>query len=206
MPRSLSLLPSILFLGLVMSSPLVVSAQEPVSEPMLDSCRVLPPNIVAIPAVRAMVLDLAAMSDTFRQQCALVGRAADVRVRIHLVPRTRVPAARASTEMLRVAPGALFAIVELPIGRDFAELLGHEFEHIVEQIAGLCLRTLARAGNAGVTETGRGAFETERATRVGRQVAAEADDGIRVRRQAHLASRTPTRDVVFNVAVRPRSR
>ncbi len=58
-----------------------------------------------------------------------------------------------------------------PFG-DHVELIAHEFEHIIEQLEGVKLRRLANDPSAGVHDL-RYAYETERAYKVGRQVARE---------------------------------
>jgi hypothetical protein len=63
--------------------------------------------------------------------------------------------------------------VNVPPGRDHAELVAHEFEHVIEQIEGLDLRRLSKQHGAGVWEVERGWFESGRALDVGRMVRAE---------------------------------
>ena len=58
---------------------------------------------------------------------------------------------------------------------DFIELIAHEFEHIIEQLDGLDLSRLARLAPATAWTTGRVMFETQRATQMGRVVAAEVE-------------------------------
>jgi hypothetical protein len=55
----------------------------------------------------------------------------------------------------------------------FGELLGHEFEHIVEQVEGINLRVLSRQRGSGVREVERELFETDRAQQAGRNIAEE---------------------------------
>lgn len=184
MTRSLFLVFGALLFGLSVSATPVQAEQQ--GEDATVTCEQVPPNITASRSVRAMVLELAAMSETFREQCATVARAVGVRVRINLVPRPRDAFARASTEM-RWYASVLVALVELPVARDSAELLAHEFEHIVEQIAGVCLTSLVRSGGSEATQSGNGAFETRRAVRIGRQVAAEVEAANRLRRLAAAA-------------------
>ncbi|HEX2341601.1 MAG TPA: hypothetical protein VHI98_14080 [Vicinamibacterales bacterium] len=64
------------------------------------------------------------------------------------------------------------AVVELPPFGDHVELIAHEFEHIVEQLEGVELRRLANDPSAGVHDL-QYAYETERAYKVGQQVARE---------------------------------
>jgi hypothetical protein len=55
------------------------------------------------------------------------------------------------------------------------ELIGHEFEHLLEQIEGLDLKRLARVKGSGVRVLEGRVFETDRAQAAGRLVAAEMD-------------------------------
>ena len=65
------------------------------------------------------------------------------------------------------------AEIHLPPSSDHAELLAHEFEHVLEQIEGLDLRSLARVKDSGVDESDDAVFETDRAQAAGRIVKAE---------------------------------
>jgi hypothetical protein len=65
------------------------------------------------------------------------------------------------------------ADVHLPPGTDYSELIGHEFEHLLEQVEGLDLRRLARVRGSGVWSVERELFESDRAQDAGRIVAAE---------------------------------
>ena len=66
------------------------------------------------------------------------------------------------------------ADVHLPPTNGLTELVGHEFEHLIEQIEGLDLKRLARVKGSGVHEAEGRMFETDRAQAAGRVVAAEA--------------------------------
>jgi hypothetical protein len=68
------------------------------------------------------------------------------------------------------------AIIEIPVTREFPELLAHEFEHVLEQVDGLKLVELARKRGGGVLERPDGSFETSRAIEAGRAVALEFDE------------------------------
>ncbi len=58
---------------------------------------------------------------------------------------------------------------------DLIELIAHEVEHIIEQLDGLDLARLARLAPVTVWATGDQRFETQRATQMGRLVAAEVE-------------------------------
>jgi len=55
----------------------------------------------------------------------------------------------------------------------YAEILGHEFEHVLEQIEGLDLSALASTGRSGVYRHPDGSYETTRAREAGLVVARE---------------------------------
>ena len=62
--------------------------------------------------------------------------------------------------------------MEVPAGTLFAELLAHEFEHVLEQIEGVDLAALAASSGA-ARQVEAGVFESERARAAGRAVAGE---------------------------------
>jgi hypothetical protein len=93
-----------------------------------------------------------------------------VRVAVRLDLRSRTY--RARSILSRHQYGLITAVVELPPFGDHVELIAHEFEHIVEQLEGVELRRLANDPSAGVHDL-QYAYETERAYKVGQQVARE---------------------------------
>jgi hypothetical protein len=191
--RSFLLFVIVLVLILLPLSSLALAQEVPFENPhspglISESCHTLPANIDAGRAGRELLLAVADMSATFRGQCAAVGRAPHLQVVIHLVGRLHTSAARAITEIRRRPGNELTAIMNLPVSVDSPELLAHEFEHLVEQLDGLCLRTLVAKGAPGVTQNGSGAYETFRAKRVGRQVAAEVQETVRTRRLRRQAA------------------
>ena len=103
----------------------------------------------------AVVDDLLDASTTFAQQCQQVAGAALVAIRT--LPRDEESCCRARAAIRRYDSGALIAVIELPAfrtRREYAELLGHEFEHILEQIDNAVLgpaSEIPRARVAGLT-------------------------------------------------------
>jgi hypothetical protein len=57
----------------------------------------------------------------------------------------------------------------------YAEIIGHEFEHAIEQIEGVDLRALASTRGSCVYRHADGSFETKRARQAGLAVAREFD-------------------------------
>jgi hypothetical protein len=85
--------------------------------------------------------------------------------------------AQAETAVRHAGGGRLSATVRIKLPNDeptIAELIGHELEHIIEQLDGVDLSRVAlrSARSSGVRVTG-GKFETERARRVGMTVREE---------------------------------
>ena len=140
------------------------------------ACTVQSPSIQTDDTFEPVVTDLLAASPTFSSQ---YGRIADVRlarVSVRQLPKGEESCCRARTTIRRYASGALIAWVEIPSPRtrlEYAELLGHEFEHILEQIDSVDLNAQAGRGT-GVARLGNGAYETARAHRAGQAVALEA--------------------------------
>jgi hypothetical protein len=141
------------------------------------ACQELPGNIHVTPVLQPVVVSLLEMSPTFSLQCARIAALPTVRVTVGLMAKNEESCCRARTEFRRYPSGVLFALVEIPSPRsqaEYAELLGHEFEHIVEQLELL-------EAKSGTTELNRatrsrsGIYETERAQWVGKAVAEEAE-------------------------------
>jgi hypothetical protein len=162
------------------------ATQEISEEPAWLDCQTMPANISAGRA-GALVLEAAAMSETFRRQCATLARAAHLTVQIYFVGRMHTSLARATTEIWRRPGKGLMAIVHVPVSTDAIELLAHEFEHLVEELDGVCLQTMLANGEPGVTRNASGAYETFRAKRAGLQVAAEVARATRLRARGRSA-------------------
>jgi hypothetical protein len=125
------------------------------------------------PCLVKQVQSMLQRSETFRAQMAAIARADGVGIAIAFDPAGRGPAAEA--EIRRFTTGALLAVIRIRSTVDHAELLGHEMEHILEQIEGVPVVRLART-RKGAWATGN-KYETERAIRVGRQVGREMRGG-----------------------------
>jgi hypothetical protein len=118
--------------------------------------------------------DVLAASPTVRSQFERIASAAGVRVYITLA--LELPADRLSQTVFRSSADGLEARVEIstPLRADeYAELLAHEFEHVLEQLEGLNLASLARRGEPGVARLPDGAYETQRAIGAGRRASRE---------------------------------
>lgn len=129
------------------------------------------------PALRPVVADLCRRSATFRRQVIRLVRHTGLEVRLEPGQFSTFGRVRARSAITRVDGRLRTARVEVPSGNSVlqAELVAHEFEHILEQLDGVDLA--AWAGRSGVYRVGSGdrdgPFETERARQIGRVVAAE---------------------------------
>ena len=110
-------------------------------------------------------------SATFRAQCERIAEAGNVTITVRI--DTAIPAHCRAFTVVQRRNGRIRAEVHLPPNSDHSELLAHEFEHVLEQIEGLDLRTLARVKGSGVREIEYDLFETDRAQAAGRVVAVE---------------------------------
>lgn len=133
-----------------------------------------------LPANVDMALDLARVlrriydrSPTFRAQCERIASADNLRVTVRI--DTRIPSRCRAFTIVHRRGYAIRAQVHLPPSSSLTELVGHEFEHLIEQIEGLDLKRLARVKGSGVHEGEGRVFETDRAQAVGRRVAGEVD-------------------------------
>ena len=150
------------------------------------ACTELPTTIQVDDLFAPVVDELLAVSPTFSRQCGRIAGLPSVRVAVRMLPKGEESCCRARTTIRRYSSGVMVAVVEIPSPRisvEYAELLGHEFEHILEQIDLVDLRALADQGDA--HRVGEGAYETVRARRAGEAVAEEA--------ATTLAERSPSR-------------
>ena len=140
-------------------------------------CEVMAGSFRIAPELRDIVADLCRRSSTFRRQVARLTDADGLTVTVRQVVVPAAAAWRAQAAMTRVGGQLRAANVQVDAGgtRELAELIAHEFEHILEQLDGVDLKQWV--GRSGVRRVGPdredGPFETERARRVGRLVAGE---------------------------------
>jgi hypothetical protein len=134
-------------------------------------------SIVVAPFFERVVEDLLRSSATLRDQYDRIASASDVCVRVEpWVGHPRDWVARAT--ITRSTTGMIEAWVEIPTpltAPEYARRLAHEFEHILEQIEGVNLRTLADDPARGVSRLSDGAYESERAQRAGHAAALEVE-------------------------------
>jgi hypothetical protein len=138
-----------------------------------EACqRTLPANIELPRDLERLLAKIHRGSATFREQCERIAAADTLDVVVRL--DTAIPHSCQAFTLFRRKGRVLSAEVHLPpAGTKMAELVGHEFEHIIEQLDGLNLRVLARIRDSGVHESSFDVFESARAQHAGRVVASE---------------------------------
>jgi hypothetical protein len=144
-------------------APAGAGAQEPAPPPPP-----LPATIQVTEALQPVVALLLHKSATFRRQCVRIAAAPHTRILVVVDPRPR-PAtdARARATITRHDHGLVGAVIEMPFVGDHAELLAHEFEHVIEQIEGVDLAWLSRRGELGIVRVDDGVYESARARAAG---------------------------------------
>jgi hypothetical protein len=138
-----------------------------------EACpRTLPTNVELPCDLERLLAKIYRGSATFREQCVRIAGADTLDVVVRL--DTAIPHSCQAFTLFRRKGRVLSAEVHLPpAGIKLAELVGHEFEHIIEQLDGLNLRVLARIRDSGVHESSFDVFETARAQHAGLVVASE---------------------------------
>jgi hypothetical protein len=131
----------------------------------------LPANIGLLHDIRLAIQFIYERSPSFRAQLVRIAEARNLRVTIQIDPS--IPHRCRAFTIVRKRGHRIRAEVHLPPSSDHAELLAHELEHIIEQIEGIDLRSMARVRNSGVYQMELAAFETDRAQEAGRTVRTE---------------------------------
>jgi len=124
------------------------------------------------PGIRALLEDVSRRSPFLHRQLARLTSDTRLTLSIDIVPASRLRQMRAMTRLLS-AGRRIHADVVLSIEVDIAELLGHEFEHVLERLDGVQLQQRYARGDTSTHPSASNAFETNRAVLAGRVVAAE---------------------------------
>ena len=133
----------------------------------LDGCTVL-----KVPdAIRPMLEGMWRTSGTFRRQCARLTEWS-ITVEVVVEPK-RIPGTLHALTDIRLRHGRVQSVY-LQLRSIDPEHLGHEIEHVLEQIDGIDLRRAVANHVHGAREVSPGHFETSRARAIGRLVAQEA--------------------------------
>ena len=144
------------------------ATEDPVSCP-----RTLPDNIELPRDLERILARVYRGSATFRAQCDRIGAAGGT-LAVNVRLDTGIPSSYQAFTMIGRRGHALSADVHLPPAAiAIAELVGHEFEHILEQLDGHNLPQLANSHATGVWYSGSDVIETDRAIRAGRTVGDE---------------------------------
>ena len=171
-----SMVAGVLMVGVALGAP-PGAAADPVSP--AARCEDLAGGLQIAPWLQPIVVDVCRRSPTFRRQMARLADADGLTVTVHrlMLPPPSTALWRAQTLITRVGGLVRSADVQVPSGdaRMMAELLAHEFEHILEQLDGVDLkRWVGRSGVRRVGADREGSpIETERAQQVGRLVAGQ---------------------------------
>lgn len=143
----------------------------------------IPKNIRVDPALVSIVDSMLLHSRTFREQCARLREVTRLRIRLSLdLHETIRNGSRADSVMRRFEYGFIDVTVRLRSISQAAELIAHEFEHVLEYVEGLDHRDASRRDRGEVWMVADNRFETARAIDAGRRVAAEVTS----RRSARL--------------------
>ena len=132
----------------------------------------IPSNIFVRKDLQPFVAKLLRLSPTFRRQFERIGCTGDWRVTIILVSPATSPEYHARS-IITKARGTASVKMEIVALSSYAEMMGHEFEHLLEQLDGLNLAALAGRRGSGVDRHADGSFETTRAISAGQTVARE---------------------------------
>jgi hypothetical protein len=155
------------------SSPVAAAHQLDLSSAALFPSSVdasLPENIEAPTAILTIMREMWTASPSFRSQCARIARAHDGRVVVEI---RRQPSYEFQAVSNIARKGIAWrAKVEVYLDAKLVEMIGHEFEHIVEQIDSVDLARVAKQGLDGVV-IGSSHFETARAVAAGKRIAQE---------------------------------
>jgi len=155
------------------SSVMQLHVDDESAVPQFDEVR-LPPNLNVSAPLQQTVESMLRDSPTFRRQCARLTHSPSITVSVEQVIIAAAARSLAVTDFSFDRDGRMFAHVQLGQAPDREEVIAHEFEHIIEQLDGVDLPSLARHATAGVRVTDHvDRFETERAVAMGRQVTHE---------------------------------
>lgn len=134
----------------------------------------LPSNVVMPKGLKPVLRRMIERSRTFRLQCQRIGGATQLRIAIELVPRLAECQCRALSNIKRYDTGFVLIKIQIIVPNiHLVEVIGHEFEHALEQIEGLDLRVLASKQSEYVYKSEGGGFETRRAMRAGKIIEQE---------------------------------
>jgi hypothetical protein len=113
-------------------------------------------------------------SPTFRRQCLQLSCSHNLRIDIKIVGAIPQMQCLALSRATRFAGGQVMMTMMIVAARsNLVELIGHEFEHALEQAEGLDLKSLVVTARDHVYQLEDGSFETQRAKQTGLTVSRE---------------------------------
>jgi hypothetical protein len=153
----------------------LTSVREYVAAEAVPRQLALPSNLIVSPHYRPLIEDMLRESPTFRRQCVRIAAEPRLTVELRIGLSPSRAAIRAQTEISRRPWGRIVAAIEIFRTNDNVELIGHEIEHVIEQLDEVDLEARAKLRDTGVhwLSSGSHVFETKRAVRVGLNVAGE---------------------------------
>ena len=151
------------------------SVREYVATEAIPTHLSAPPNVVIPDMYRPLLNTILRHSPTFRRQCLRIAAESGLTVYITIEPLNVTSDVRAITRVTREQNGRRVARVVIGPMNDTVELIAHELEHVIEQLDGVDLESLAGRARTGVYKQNGlpGSFETVRARDIGRKVTAE---------------------------------
>ena len=130
-------------------------------------------DVQVMPELRPTVERMLSSSATFRAQYRRIADAQALVVGVVLDPTLHAGRLKSQTTVRRYNSGLIVALVAVAPGPRGEEWIAHEFEHILEQLDGWDLPSLAHVQGGRVWSSGAGMFETIRAVSAGRTVFGE---------------------------------
>jgi hypothetical protein len=136
----------------------------------------IPRNLIVSRPYEQTIAMMRLLSPTFRRQCLRIANAPSVTITLRVDTTRTNRETRAYTTITRNPHGDLAADVRIKELEHAPELIAHEIEHIIEQLDGVDLGTMASMESTGVRKCdcrSTATYETVRAVSVGMQVARE---------------------------------
>lgn len=129
----------------------------------------MPPTVIVESPLEAYIQKMLNRSEDFRRQCLALAAQPQVYVRVQMVLYGLPPSVFAKTDVQRTSAGPLIATVRIQPSVNWSEWIGHEFEHILEQVEGIRLKDFRQNGS-GRWESSSDMFESLRAITAGREI------------------------------------
>src|SRR5262245_46407846 len=128
-------------LSLLAPDTLGAATTSAASAAICDTYR-LPPSIALESGLEPVVKWALTYSPTFRQQCRVLASFPRLKASVRVSFRKPIGGDRARAIVRRLPSGGFVADIEIRSAGEMTELLAHEFEHLIEQVDGVDLRTM----------------------------------------------------------------